>query len=55
MVAAVLVVPKSSWGDGDGQETVRGHVASSWKKTGGTLRLTVAIPANSRAVIRVPL
>ncbi|MFD8158538.1 family 78 glycoside hydrolase catalytic domain [Streptomyces malaysiensis] len=37
------------------QETVRGHVASSWKKTGGTLRLTVTIPANSRAVIRVPL
>ncbi|WP_370685046.1 alpha-L-rhamnosidase C-terminal domain-containing protein, partial [Streptomyces sp. MnatMP-M27] len=34
---------------------MRGHVASSWKKTGGTLRLTVAIPANSRAVIRVPL
>ncbi|MCD9595216.1 alpha-L-rhamnosidase C-terminal domain-containing protein [Streptomyces sp. 8ZJF_21] len=55
MAAAVLVVPKSSWDDGDGQETVRGHVASSWKKTRGTLRLTVTIPANSRAVIRVPL
>ncbi|MFD8093348.1 alpha-L-rhamnosidase C-terminal domain-containing protein [Streptomyces solisilvae] len=37
------------------QETVRGRVASSWKKTRGTLRLTVTIPANSRAVIRVPL
>ncbi|QPI53575.1 hypothetical protein I1A49_00130 [Streptomyces malaysiensis subsp. malaysiensis] len=30
-------------------------MASSWKKTGGTLRLTATIPANSRAVIRVPL
>ncbi|GAA2330685.1 alpha-rhamnosidase [Streptomyces violaceusniger] len=37
------------------QETVRGRVASSWKKTRGTLRLTVTIPANSRAVVRVPL
>ncbi|WP_308280252.1 alpha-L-rhamnosidase C-terminal domain-containing protein [Streptomyces iranensis] len=37
------------------QETVRGRVASSWQKTGSTLRLTVTIPANSRAVIRVPL
>ncbi|WP_442805336.1 family 78 glycoside hydrolase catalytic domain [Streptomyces sp. GMR22] len=37
------------------QETVRGRVASSWKKAGGTLRLTVTIPANSRAVVRVPL
>ncbi|WP_413116654.1 family 78 glycoside hydrolase catalytic domain [Streptomyces sp. CY1] len=37
------------------QETVRGHVAAGWKKTGDTLRLTVTIPANSRAVVRVPL
>ncbi|MER8161983.1 family 78 glycoside hydrolase catalytic domain [Streptomyces sp. NPDC094472] len=37
------------------QETVRGRVASSWKKTRATLRLTVTIPANSRAVVRVPL
>lgn len=37
------------------QETVRGRVAAGWKKTGDTLRLTVTIPANSRAVVRVPL
>lgn len=37
------------------QETVRGRVAARWKKTRGTLRLTVTIPANSRAVVRVPL
>ncbi|WP_449343562.1 family 78 glycoside hydrolase catalytic domain [Streptomyces rugosispiralis] len=37
------------------QETVRGRVASGWKKTRDTLRLTVTIPANSRAVVRVPL
>lgn len=34
---------------------MRGRVAAGWKKTGDTLRLTVTIPANSRAVVRVPL
>ncbi|MFJ8825296.1 family 78 glycoside hydrolase catalytic domain [Streptomyces sp. NPDC102467] len=36
------------------QETVRGRVSSSWHKSHGTLRLTVTIPANSRAVVTVP-
>ncbi|MEV1026726.1 alpha-L-rhamnosidase C-terminal domain-containing protein [Streptomyces sp. NPDC050264] len=36
------------------QETVRGRVSSSWYKSDGTLRLTVSLPANSRAVVTVP-
>ncbi|WP_052457460.1 family 78 glycoside hydrolase catalytic domain [Streptomyces sp. AcH 505] len=37
------------------QDTVRGRVASTWRRTGTGLRLTVVVPANSRAVVRVPL
>lgn len=36
-------------------ETVRGRVASTWERSGGSLRLTVTIPANSHAVVHVPV
>ncbi|MGY0021316.1 family 78 glycoside hydrolase catalytic domain [Streptomyces sp. YJ-C3] len=36
------------------QETVRGRVSSSWRRSHGALRLTVTIPPNSRAVVTVP-
>lgn len=36
------------------QETVRGRVSSSWRRSHGTLRLTVTVPPNSRAVVTVP-
>ncbi|NEB75365.1 family 78 glycoside hydrolase catalytic domain [Streptomyces sp. SID14478] len=37
------------------QNTVRGRVASSWRRTGHALDLTVTVPANSRATVEVPL
>jgi alpha-L-rhamnosidase len=37
------------------QETVRGTVASSWRKTGGTFHLDVTVPANATATVHVPL
>lgn len=54
-IAVEPAVPASLDHVSASQETVRGRVASSWRKAGGTLRLTVTIPANSRAVVRVPL
>jgi alpha-L-rhamnosidase len=36
-------------------DTVRGRVASAWTRTEGGLTLTVTIPANATAVVRVPL
>jgi alpha-L-rhamnosidase len=35
-------------------DTIRGKVASSWKKEGNKLELTVTIPWNSRAHIELP-
>jgi alpha-L-rhamnosidase len=35
-------------------DTVRGRVASAWKKTGANLELTVTVPWNSRAIIELP-
>jgi alpha-L-rhamnosidase len=35
-------------------KTVRGTVASSWKRTGGALELAVQIPVNSRATVAIP-
>jgi alpha-L-rhamnosidase len=35
-------------------KTVRGMISSSWKRTGKSIRLEVAIPANSRAKVNVP-
>lgn len=36
-------------------ETVRGRVASRWRRSGGTLRLSVTIPANTTATVGVPV
>jgi alpha-L-rhamnosidase len=35
-------------------DTIRGRVASAWKKTGADLALTVTVPWNSLAVIEMP-
>ncbi|MCX4647961.1 family 78 glycoside hydrolase catalytic domain [Streptomyces sp. NBC_01446] len=37
------------------QDTVRGRITSSWRKTGDKIELTVTIPANSHATVTVPL
>ena len=36
------------------QKTVRGTVASSWRKTGRTFHLDVTVPANATAAVHVP-
>lgn len=36
-------------------DTVRGRVAGSWTRHGGALTLTVTVPPNSTATVRVPL
>ncbi|WP_202501505.1 family 78 glycoside hydrolase catalytic domain [Streptomyces sp. SID5785] len=37
------------------QDTVRGRVGSTWRRSGDALTLTVTVPANSRALVTVPL
>lgn len=36
-------------------ESVRGRIASAWEREGGELTLTVVVPGNTEAVVRVPV
>jgi len=40
---------------GASEQTVRGTVASSWRKTGNAFHLDVAVPVNATATVYVPL
>ncbi|MBX3464610.1 MAG: family 78 glycoside hydrolase catalytic domain [Planctomycetes bacterium] len=54
IVVAPAVVPGLAWAQGH-HDTVRGRVASSWRRHGDGLVLAVEIPANAQAVVRVPM
>jgi alpha-L-rhamnosidase len=54
IVVAPAVVGDLTWARGH-HDTVRGRVESSWQRRGDGLVLEVSIPANTCAVVRVPM
>lgn len=54
LVIAPAVVGDLQWAQGH-HDTVRGRVACAWQRQGSRLLLDVVIPANTRAVVQVPM